>query len=266
MESTRFKSDPYNPLNRLITSKDVDDIFTSLHMSPPKISDITLYQRAFIHKSYTQLKDYEEYHIPPACLELCKESYETMEFLGDSIVGSVVSVYLYDRYVDMFKVDEGFLTKLKIRFVCGEHLGHLSKQLKLSPYLIISKHIDENCGGRDNIHLLEDIYEAFVGAIYLDSKDMDLAREFIIQSIELHTDISDVISKDNNYKDQILRYFQHNYKVHPSYETGKKEGTDSFVCRLLKEGVMIVLGEGSTKKKAEQDASKKALQKYHILS
>jgi ribonuclease-3 len=272
-ESVRFKADPYNPQNRLITEHEIQEVFQSLLLPCPKISDISVYQKAFIHKSYTQLKDYEEYQKPSDCLPLFKESYETMEFLGDSLLGSIISVYLYDRYVSTYHVDEGFLTKLKIRFVCGDQLGFLSEKLGFSKFMVISKHIDETCEGRENIHILEDIYEAFLGAIYLDTKDMNLVRDVILKSIELHIDVADLISKDNNYKDQILRYFQHNFKVHPKYETLKHESGGSegssksgFECKIIKENEVIEVGYGSTKKKAEQDASKKALQKFHVIS
>ena len=98
MESQRFKSDPYNPLNCKITREDIISIGKSLTISLP-ISDISLYQKAFIHKSYTELSEYEEYQKPDDCLPLFKDSYETMEFLGDSLLGSIVSTYLYERYV-----------------------------------------------------------------------------------------------------------------------------------------------------------------------
>ena len=101
-----------------------------------------------------------------ACPSL-KESYETMEFLGDALLGSVVSTYLYKRYVGHFEIDEGFLTKLKIRLVCGRDWVIFSKCLGLDQWIILSKHIDDNCGGRDNIHILEDVYEAFLGAFIL---------------------------------------------------------------------------------------------------
>jgi ribonuclease-3 len=272
-ESVRFKADPYNPQNRLITEDEIQGIFQSLSLPCPKISDITIYQKAFIHKSYTQLKDYDEYEKPDECLALFKDSYETMEFLGDSLLGSIISVYLYDRYVPNFHVDEGFLTKLKIRFVCGDQLGFLSEKLGFAKFMIISKHIDETCEGRENIHILEDIYEAFLGAIYLDTRDMNLVRDVILKSIELHIDVADLISKDNNYKDQILRYFQHNFKVHPKYETLKREDAGNggssksgFECKIFKENEVIEVGHGTTKKRAEQEASKKALQKYHVIS
>ena len=264
MES-RFKSDPYNPLNRLLTLSDIVKIGDSLNLSIP-VSDINIYQKAFIHKSYTELSDYEEYQKPDNCLALFKDSYETMEFLGDSLLGSIISTYIYERYVRNFKMDEGFLTKLKIRLVCGEQLGYLSEKLGFSTFMIISKHIDDSCEGRQNIHILEDIYEAFLGAIYLDTGDLELVKSFIIKSVETHVDIVDLISKDNNYKDQILRYFQHNFKIHPIYETCKIESSNSFECKIFRDDECIEVGHGSTKKKAEQDASKKALQKYHVIS
>ena len=265
-DSTRFKSDPYNPTNRLLTAQGVREIFQSLGMDPPPIAHLATYQKACIHKSYTPLKDYEEFVRPMECLPLQSESYETMEFLGDSLLGSVISMYLYDRYVENFKVDEGFLTKLKIRFVCGEQLGYLSEQLGFAQWMVISKHIDEQCEGRQNVHILEDIYEAFLGAIYLDTRDMDYVTTFILRSIETHIDIADLISKDNNYKDQILRYFQHNFKVHPIYRTVKDESRDLFECSLFKENECLVTGTGTTKKKAEQEASKQALLMYHVIS
>ena len=265
MDSTKFKSDPYNSSNCYIQASDVLNVMKSLGLSC-KINDLSIYQRAFVHKSYTELKDYEEYVRPEGCMDLFKESYETMEFLGDSLLGSVVSAYLYQRYVPNFKVDEGFLTKLKIRLVCGEQLGYLSQELGFSKFMIISKHIDDNCSGRQNIHILEDIYEAFLGAIYLDTGDSHLVEQFILRSVVVHVDMVELISKDNNYKDQILRYFQHNFKVHPTYTCSKDEATNQFICKILRDDDLVESGEGVTKKKAEQDASRKALLHYHVIS
>ena len=74
-------------------------------------------------------------------LDLQKYSYETMEFLGDSILSSIISSYLYERFYTIYEQNEGFLTKLKIRFVCGEQLAFLSRQLEFNKYMILSKHI-----------------------------------------------------------------------------------------------------------------------------
>ena len=161
---TKFKADPYNFSNFLIQENDILNIMKSLNIQDFKINNLSFYQQAFVHKSYTELKDYEEYEQPNNCLPLCKLSYETMEFLGDSFLGNIIANYLYQRYVNYFNIDEGFLTKLKIRFVCGEQLAFLSKQLGFDKFIILSKHIEENCDGRNNIHILEDVNHFFIDA------------------------------------------------------------------------------------------------------
>ena len=262
----KFKADPYNPNNKLITKDDILNIMKSLNIQDFTISNLDLYQRAFIHKSYCEMKDYEEYNKPDNCLELFNISYETLEFIGDSFLGNIIANYLYNRYFIGHQQDEGFLTKLKIRFVCGEQLAYLSNQLKLNQFMIISKHIEENCDGRNNIHILEDIFEAFLGALYSDTNNFQFVERFIIQCIEKYIDFSDVILRDNNYKDQILRYFQHNYKIHPTYKTEKNEDENIYECKIFKGDEYIEIGYGNSKKKSEQDASKKALMKFCVLS
>ena len=103
------------------------NIMKKLNINDFNIHNLAYYQTAFVHTSYTKLKDYSEYENIDKCLDLKKKSYEQMEFLGDSLLGCIVSSYLYRRYVIIHNQDEGFLTKLKIRFVCGEQLAYLSK-------------------------------------------------------------------------------------------------------------------------------------------
>ena len=130
---SKFKADPYNFSNNLIQESDILSLMKSLdiHQSHNEyiIHDISLYQKAFVHTSYTPLNDYKEYVCPKDCLPLQNKSYETMEFLGDSFLGTIIANYLYKRYVNLHLQDEGFLTKLKIRFVCGEQLAFLSEKL-----------------------------------------------------------------------------------------------------------------------------------------
>ena len=262
---TKFKANPYNSKNKLITRENILSIMKSLGIHDMTITNLDLYQRAFIHKSYCEMKDYEEYSRPDDCLDLFKISYETLEFIGDSFLGNIIANYLYKRYFISHKEEEGFLTKLKIRFVCGEQLAYLSAQLGLGQYMIISKHIEDNCDGRNNTNMLEDVFEALLGAMYHDTGDFKLVEKFIIQTIEKYVDFADVILRDNNYKDQILRYFQHNYKVHPTYKTEKNED-NTYSCRLFKGDEYIETGSGHSKKKSEQDASKKTLIKFRVLS
>ena len=144
------------------------------------------------------------------------------------------------------QVTAPFELELKTRIVNGEQLCYLATQLGMNPHLIISKHIEENCSGRDNQHILEDVLEAFIGALYLDSHDYQLIQTFVFNLIECHLDLPEIILNDTNYKDQILRYFQHNFKLYPTYRHIDKADTDTeFQCELVKEDQVICLGKGS---------------------
>ena len=130
----KFKANPYNINNKLITHDNIYNLFKDLGLMKNdyfhktyKLSDISLYQTAFIHTSYTKLKDYKEFDNINNYLELQDISYEKIEFLGDALLGAIVSSYLYNRYVNIYNQDEGFLTKNKIKLICGEQLAHLSK-------------------------------------------------------------------------------------------------------------------------------------------
>ena len=158
---SKFRADPYNFNNKLIKVNDIINIMKKLNINDFKVNDLSLYQKAMIHKSYCELPEYKEFNYPgEGCLPLQKEAYETLEFLGDSILGSIVSSYIYERFHLIHNQNEGFLTKLKIRLVCGENLCKFSKNITLEKHLIISKHIEEKCSGRNNSNILEDIFES----------------------------------------------------------------------------------------------------------
>jgi len=261
---TKFKADPYNPSNKLISIQDVIHIMQHVNMDNFKPNNISFYQEAFIHKSYNFLEDYKEYTKPEDCLDLQEKSYETLEFLGDSLLGCMTAEYLYKRFPGE---EEGFLSNIKTRIVRGEQCCYLANKLDMSKHLIISKHIEEKCDGRNNEHILEDVLEAFIGALYLDTGDYTIIQSFVFGLIETFLDLPEIILKDINYKDQILRYFQHNFKVYPTYhQLDKLDGDNEFKCEILKEDEVICLGSGHTKKKAEQNASYNALVKFNVLT
>ena len=261
---SKFRADPYNFNNKLIKVNDIINIMQKLNTNDFKVNDLSLYQKAMVHKSYCELPEYKEFNYPgEGCLPLQKEAYETLEFLGDSILGSVVSSYIYERFHLIHNQNEGFLTKLKIRLVCGENLCKFSKNIILEKHLIISKHIEDKCSGRNNSNILEDIFEAFIGAIYLDH-NYEVVKDFLIKVIEKHADFTDILLKDNNYKDQISRYFQQTFKIYPKYETIKVD--EMFQSKILKENSIIAVGNGVSKKKAEQDVSKNALIHFNVIT
>ena len=115
------KVNPYNQNNKFITSNDIINIMETLNINNFKVNDILLYQTAFIHKSYCkELYEDTDFKNIDESMDLQDKSYETMEFLGDSVLGSVVSSYLYERFYKIYDQNEGFLTYLKNRLVCGE--------------------------------------------------------------------------------------------------------------------------------------------------
>lgn len=265
----KFKANPYNKNNFLINFSDVVNIMESLDINDFKINDINHYRKAFIHESYTTNIDYSEFKNNNNSLPLQNGSYETMEFLGDSVLGSIVCNYLYKRYTLIHNENEGFLTKLKNKIVNGESLAYLSDLLNFNKFLVISNHLEVNCNGRNNKNILEDTLEAFICAIYLDSNDYYIVEKFIITLIEKYVDFSDLIVNDTNYKDQLLRYVQQNYLVNPTYKTIKLDNdkfkSDIYRCKE-DEKIFISSGENISKKKAEQLASKNALIHYGVLN
>lgn len=267
-EDSKFKANPYNYNNSYITETDVINIMKSLNITDFKPNNIDFYKTAFIHKSYCKLKDYEEYEYPGVpCMPLQDESYEKIEFLGDAILGSIVSSYLYQRFYEIHNQNEGFLTKLKIRIICGENLCKLSKHLQFGKHLILSKHVEETCGGKENSNILEDVFEAYIGALYLDH-GYDMAEKFVLSVVEKYVDFTDMLMNDTNYKDQICRYFQRisDDNIKPVYKHNKCEESGLFICDLYYKDKLIVKGEGISKKKSEQDVSKKALKHFNVIT
>ena len=120
-----MESNPYNKNNFLLTESFLNEILNQVDI---KINscNIELYQKSFVHESYRKLKCYEKMTNTDNCLQLQNESYERLEFIGDALIESIVANYLYSRYHEIYNQDEGFLSKLKMRIVCGKNLSKLS--------------------------------------------------------------------------------------------------------------------------------------------
>ena len=259
------KVNPYNQNNKFITSNDIINIMETLNINNFKVNNILLYQTAFIHKSYCkELYEDTDFKNIDDSLDLQNKSYETMEFLGDSILGSVVSSYLYERFYNIYEQNEGFLTYLKNRLVCGEMNAYLSSKLGFNKYLIISKHIEDNCDGRNNKNILNNVFESFLGAIFLDN-DYEFTKNILLTIIEKYVDFTDIILFTNNYKEQIIKYLQHNYKENPKYKDIDSVD-DVYSCELIFKDEIISRGQGKSKKEAQQNASKNALHHYNVLN
>ena len=160
-----------NTLNKLITAEDVETILRGNGLDI-KVNNINIYQKAFVHRSYLKNNYGEEVDL--TCVSLQDSCNETYEFLGDTILNAVVGSYLYERFP---MENEGFLTKTRTKMVRGTSLGQLAKRLNFGKWVIISQHVDSE-GGRDNLRILEDLFESFIAAIYLDNGSDPLSSEW----------------------------------------------------------------------------------------
>ena len=257
---------PYNPKNTLICKSDLQDILQKYGIKD-ETKNIGLYRCALVHKSYCTRKNENfvdgNVSCPENCLPLQEESNERLEFVGDSILGMVVAAYLFERYPDQ---NEGFLTRVRTKLVNGKMLAHLCKVVGLNKYILMSRQIEEN-DGRDISNILEDAFEAFLAAIYLDF-GFAHAQLWIIDVLETNLDFTELILQNNNFKDQILKHYQQNFGYIPKFYEVDIETVNNQkvfkVCLKDSQGNIISIGTGASKKEAENSASKSAMESMCI--
>jgi ribonuclease III len=276
---------PWNPKNVLLELSDIDTVLSKYGITK-KSKKVDMYRRAMTHKSYAKKKkatrsllvgmddteDTEEVVEYPAhvvaqykdSVPLQEISYERLEFLGDAVLGMVIAQYLWERYPDQ---DEGFLTRTRSDIVRKESLAQFSKKVMFNQFILLSQHV-EQITGRNNTNILEDVFEAFLGAVYLDL-GITTCRKFIINLIEKEVDMTEIILNDKNYKDILLRFYQKCCWEHPKYTLEKTEGPSHhrvFTMVVLdNKGKKVGRGTAHSKKKAEQEASRRALLHFGVI-
>ena len=207
-----------------------------------------MYQKAFTHKS--ALKEYEQF----------TESFETLEFIGDSVLGFVITKFLFDQYESK---QEGFLTKARTKLVRGETLANIAKILGLEKMVVMDEKGMRN-GWNNNPKILEDVFEALIGALYMDLGLLH-AKEFVLRIYNdpKYIDLN-LIMIDDNFKDHLMRYCQLNNWQLPEYRvSGHHEGI--FYIDIYVNGQFMSRGAAKSKKQAEQNAAKlffEQLKKY----
>ena len=199
-----------------------------------KINNIENYIQAFTHKS--ALKQYPD----------LKCSYENLEFMGDSVLGFIITKHIFDMFSGDY--EEGFLTKLRTKFVRGSTLSIISERLGLYKWVVMDEKGIRK-GWNKNPKILEDVLEALIGAIYIDLGIIH-TKHFVLRLItEFPIDMN-----DDNYKDQLMRICQNNKFNLPVYNV------DAFTNGVFYVSVIINTyvygkGYGTTKKQAEQLAA-----------
>ncbi len=274
---------PYNVNNILITEENIINILKNYNINVDKINNLEYFHKAFTHKSYVKKEMFtddilicskKEMGNPKDLLELRNESYERLEYFGDRVVKITVSWYLFHRYPNE---DEGFMTRLQTKIEDKKNLAVFSKHLGLGKYFLLSKQI-ESLNGRNLDRIHEDVFEAFMGALFL-SNGLEPASMLLFNLLETLVDYSDKLYCDNNYKDNLLRFHHKKKWAFPVYHMIHFDGPAhkrTYIMGVEKANLdqnqkkeyiknknfkelCYSFGSGSSKKEGEQGAAKMAL-------
>ena len=217
-----------------------------------QFNDEALLKKALIHRSFGN-ENWEYKNI----------NNEKLELLGDAVLDLIVTEYLYKNFEI---ATEGELAKLKSMIVSEPVLASISSEMKLGNYLMLSKG-EELTGGRERESILGDVFEALLGAIYLDSDIYtvrDVTLQYLVYKIEHINENEELI----DYKTILQEYSQRVYKIIPVYEVINEIGPDhkkSFEITVsIEERKAIGKGVGKNKKQAEQLAAREACKTLEI--
>lgn len=202
-----------------------------------KVKEVALYKEAFTHKSFSKRKN--------------TIHFERLEFLGDAILDSIVAEYLYDKYNNM---NEGDLSKLKSKIVKRDSLNLIGKQTNLLPLVRhrMGKNIPDSLEGN--------VFEALIGAVYLDQGYLRTQKSVVKEILEKRLDLKMLENTETDYKSKLYIWSQRNNK---DLQFERKEivkgNKKQFVVELLIDGEKLGEGVAASSKKAEQKAAKLAL-------
>lgn len=207
-------------------------------------SDRSLVESALTHPSYTA--------------EVAgSESYERLEFLGDSVLGLVVAERLYRTYPD---AAEGILTRRKIAAVSGDRLTVVAGELGLADLVSFGKG-EARSGDRGRASVLENVFEALIGAVYLDA-GLDAARNVVLRLLSSVLDLEDIAAEDDP-KSRLQEYTQARGAGLPRYKVTLSSGpahAPEFVVEVWLGERLLGTGTGRSKKEAEKAAASVALE------
>jgi ribonuclease III len=215
-----------------------------------RFKEITWLDQALTHKSFIYETNHPE-----------KTANEVLEFLGDSVLNLAVSFLLFLKFAD---AQEGTLSMLRSQLVKRSSLASLSKELQLEGYLLLGKSQQLN-GGTQKSSILANTYEALVGAIFMDS-GFDQALDIIKGHFETYLQTNTPSELFNDFKSLLQIYSQQFHGVSPQYRMMNESGPDhdkSFQASVTIGDEVKGLGWGKSKKEAEQEAAKDAMEEMN---
>ncbi len=231
---------------------DFNDFQQSIHY---KIIDRSYFITALTHRSFLKIKNSSQ--------SIGIISNERLEFLGDAVLDLVVAEYLYKNFP---LNEEGDLTKFRSILVNKKFLAERAKNLGLQNYMLASYTAKRSISeGYDTI--LSDAYESLIGAIFMDS-GYDSAKEFLNEEIFKKLDVKWLNQFDENHKSRFLEYVQAHTDFIPEYGVIKEEGPEHnklFTVEVFVNKRSLGIGKGKSKKQAEQEAAKNAMNHLDIL-
>ncbi len=211
-----------------------------------KIDDLALLRQALVHRSY--LNEHPESSMA---------SNERLEFLGDAVLGLVIGESLVRDYPDL---GEGELTRRRAALVRTETLAEAANELELGEWLLLSKG-ESAGGGQQRESVIGDALEAVIGAIYLD-QGLESARRFAIEALDRHLKLDPAELGRKDPKSELQERAQRVDGSTPTYEVVRVSGPDharSYAVAVRVGGQEMGMGEGASKRKAEQEAARMAL-------
>jgi ribonuclease III len=216
-------------------------------------TDENLLQQAFLHSSYVN-----ENAIPAL------ENNERLEFLGDAILNLIAAEKIFQKFPNL---SEGELTEIRVQLVREETLAQVSHELHFGDYLLLGKG-EEVSGGRNRKSNLANVFEAFLGALYLD-QGIQSVREFIIgQMGNMFDSIRPEEIVKQNYKAKLQEHTQAQFKILPFYKVTASIGPDhdkTFTVEVRLGEEILGSGIGKNKKAAEMSAACTACQKLNLI-
>ncbi len=218
-----------------------------LQQSNIPYTDLALYKEAFTHASYAN----EAHHKG--------KDYERLEFMGDAVLQLYVSEYIFKAFPN---VPEGTLTTLRSKLVREESLARFARELHLGDLMFLGVGEDKN-GGRERDSVLANIYESFIGALYLDCGKEEVIK-ILQKTIFLHINDLDHYDDITDYKTRLQELIQADQRRTVTYtvlETTGPSNAPIFSVAVMMDDMKLGIGKGSSKKKAEQQAAKDALDK-----
>lgn len=275
-----------NPENRLITKEFINDIMVRFGINNKrkqiyKVNNLDYFITATTHKTYSLDVSEEEYNAikemyylnyPDSNYVFIQNiNYERLEFIGDSIIKPILTDYITSYFINQ---NEGFLSKLRSRLEKTQFFSNLTKLLNLKDYILISRQYEETDTRNTNLSIMEDVFEAFIGALYLDAKEQKdcgyafkVIHDLIFNIFESDTFNLDLrkMSIDDNYKDKLNSFCNMNklpqpvYKLKDVQSITSKRGNNMYKYNEYTVLVIVrefeAIGKSKTKKDAEQKAA-----------